>query len=271
MIGKALLISLLLISIWLVSPLIQFGAVDPMALVVGVVAIWFVWEETCRNNTPIVKVTKCEGSGQQSVYENNGKFFQQLRITVHNRGISLWNVGVAVEFWMEDRGSMRWFLSPHVDENSPPPNESPGGPVEFARGMVAEYSIKSYKCTRPGIFEPFFRLKDAGKQQAGICVFSQGNLAYRVRVGGGWDRLKSRWNRFAHSINSRFDKTIEQPGEPCPLLVEGGILPTFFVLEHGIMSFVRGLKSEQQLNAAGTAGHQTFPFAGGSSWPSPSE
>jgi hypothetical protein len=91
MIGKVLVTSLLLVSIWLVSPLIQFGTIDPMALVVGIVAIWFVWQETRRNNTSIVRVTECEGAGHQS-YENNSQFFGQLRIKVQNQGISLWNI-----------------------------------------------------------------------------------------------------------------------------------------------------------------------------------
>lgn len=262
MFGKVLLVILLLILLLVLSPIIHFGAIDPMALIVGIVAIWFVWQETRRNNTPIVKVTKCQGSCRQSIYENNGQFYQQLLIRVHNRGISLWNLSVAVQFRMEDRGSMRFFLSPHVDQNSPPQMEAPSGPVEFARGMVAVYSIKSYKYGLPGSLDSFCRLNNARKQCAEICILSQGNLAYTIRVGSWSDRLKSKWNRFAYSINSRFDKTIEQPGQPCPMLIQGKLLPTFFVLEHGIMNFVNGLKEEQQFNTAGMVGRQTFPRAG---------
>jgi hypothetical protein len=243
MIGKVLAISLLVVSIWLVSPLIQFGAIDPMALVVGIVAIWFVWRETRRSNTAIVKVTECEGSCCRSVYENNCQFFQRLRVKVQNQGISLWNMGIAIRFQLDGGGNMTFHLSRHFDEESPEPVE-PTGPVEFARGMIAEYSSKSYKFTPRGGAEGLLRLKDARKQKAEICVFSQCNLACTIRVGGRWERLKACWNRLAYRINTRFDKTVERPNGPCPLLIPGKILPTFFVLEYGLANFIRGLREE---------------------------
>jgi hypothetical protein len=221
-----------------------------LALVVGIVAIWFVWQETRRNNTAIVRVTECDGACHESVYENNRQFFQQLRIKVQNQGISLWNMGIAIRFQLEGSGSMTFHLSPHCDEQSPPPVE-PTGPVEFARGMIAEYSIKSYKLTLPGSVETLLQLKDAGKQQAEICVFSQGNLACTIRVGGRWERIKACWNRMAFRINTRFDKTIERPNGPCPLLIPGKILPTFFVLEYALVNFIRGLRDAVTSEATG--------------------
>jgi hypothetical protein len=249
MTGKLLLTSLLLVAVWLLSAIMQFGPTDPMALVVGVVAIWFVWQETRRNNTPIIKVKECEGTGQESLYENDRKLFHLLRILVQNRGVSLWNMGIAIRFRLHESGTMTFHLSPHVDHNSPPSADCPpNGPVEFARGMIAEYSIKSYKLVLPGAVESLLRLKDARLQAAEICVFSQGNLACAIRVGGPWDRLKARWNRFADNVNRRFEKTIERPQGPCPLLIQPKILPTLFVLEHNLMNFVHGLENEREYN-----------------------
>lgn len=235
---------ILLISLRLAAPVFQFGPADPLALVVGVVAIWFVWQETKRNNTPIVKIKECKGFSQQSVYENNGQLFHEVSVVLENRGVSLWNMSVAVQFRgadesgmsPDDSGTFLFQLSPKVDRDSDP-EQPPLGRVEFARGMFAEYAIKSYKIQERGGGAYLGKLRDCWKQKARICVYSQGYLACSVRVGGFWDWIKGCWNRFAYKVNRHFEKTIERPGQ-VPLLKAPEIIPTFSVLDHGLMYFI---------------------------------
>jgi hypothetical protein len=82
------------------------------------------------------------------------------------------------------------------------------------------------------------QLEDTRKQKARICIYSQGYLAYSIRIGGFWDRAKGRWNKWAFSINRRFEKTVERHGD-IPLIKEFKPLPTFLCLENALMNFAR--------------------------------
>ncbi len=241
-----LLVLLLSISVWFISPVIQFGQVDPLALVVGVVAIWFVWQETRRNNTPIVQVLECQGS---EVYEIGGRF-QQFRVLLHNRGISLWNVTVTVCFNHGSHG--------HTCAYELPPKKHTNGDNagEFARGMQAEYELTLKKPLSPfalAMRDSLLKLENAGKQKAKICVYSQGYLAYSIPIGSFVDRTKGRWNQFAGKINGRFEKTVERPGM-CPLLIAPKYVPTFLTLEDKLTYFVWALKQDSQREREGSAG-----------------
>ena len=69
--------------------------------------------------------------------------------------------------------------------------------------MVGKFYVKSTE-QEPGA-EHFFRLlENPGKQKACLSVYAKGYLAYSFRIGGIWDRVKAKWNRFAYWFNNLF-------------------------------------------------------------------
>ncbi len=265
---------------------VEFGAVDPLALVVAsfatvisLLAFWLTWQETRRNNTAIVKVTGCQGTEKRSI-QDGWQPSQEFTIVLHNRGISLWDVKVSLEFLGEQGfGSCSYELSPkskdedlcanqfigHKATPTPtPPHEEP--PAEFARGMIAEFEITSRKLppvpnSKEMFVQIFSGLTDARKQQAKFTVHSQGYQVCSISIGGFRDRLKGKWNWRANKINSRFDKVIENPYakrgtssnnpgqamlDNAPMRIQGRILPTFLTLEDKLMVFVWLVKQQKQ-------------------------
>jgi hypothetical protein len=237
-----LLVLLLFVSLWLISPIIHLGEVDPLALVVGVVAIWFVWQENRRNNTPIVRVRECEGSSVQESSRNDGQIFQQFRILLQNCGVSLWNVKVAIRFKHKNYGGTCSY------ELTPKSPVEANDTVEFARGMLAEYELNSDKFSSSlglAMRASLTKLENAGKQEAKICVYSQGYLACSIPIGNFQDRIKGQWNRFAYKVNGLFEKTVERPGL-CPLLIVPRYVPTFLAFEDKLTYFIWALKQDAE-------------------------
>ena len=258
--------------------LIHFGDTDPVALaialaalVVSVVALWLTWLESQRNNSPIVKVKACRGYKELSC-QSGPQPSQEFVIALHNRGISLWDMKVYLEFRGENLiGGGAYEMSPRSKSERPlvrlgPLTTEPTPekhPAEFARGMIAEFEITSRKLY-PGVtiedFVAWFsQLTDARRQQARITIHSQDFQVCAIPVCGLWDRLMGRWsrllwNRLASRINSRFDKVIENPygscGQPeldnAPMLIPGKVLPTFLTLEHQLMAFAWYVRQQKQ-------------------------
>ncbi len=258
--------------------LIHFGDTDPVALlialaalVVSVVALWLTWLESRRNNSPIVKVKACRGNRSLS-RQHGWQEAQEFVIALHNRGISLWDMKVYLEFRGEQIiGGGAYEMTPRSKSEGqfvrsvpviaePTPEKHP---AEFARGMIAEFEITSRKLY-PGVTSEdfvawFSQLTDARKQRARITIHSQDFQVCAIPVCGLWDRLLGRWsrllwNRLASRVNSRFDKVIENPygscGQPeldnAPMLIPGKVLPTFLTLEHQLMAFVWYVRQQKQ-------------------------
>jgi len=253
--------------------LIHFGDTDPVALVialvaliVSVIALWLTWLESRRNNFPIVKIRTCRGIkslSRQHGWQESPEFV----IALHNRGISLWDIKVYLEFLDEHLiCSGSYDMSPRSRNeeqcvglvpliSQPTPEKCP---VEFARGMIAEFEITSQKhypgVTSESFFAYFSQLEDARKQRARITIHSQDFQVCSILISGVCDRLKGRWNRLADKINSRFNKMIENPYgnsgqeilDNAPFLIPGKILPTFLTLEDKLMAFVWYVRQQQQ-------------------------
>ena len=186
--------------------LIHFGDTDPVALaialaalVVSVVALWLTWLESQRNNSPIVKVRACRGNKSLS-RQHGWQEAQEFVIALHNRGISLWDMTVYLEFRGETViGGGAYEMSPRSKSEGqlvrlgplttePTPEKHP---AEFARGMIAEFEITSRKLY-PGVTSEdfvawFSQLKDARKQRARITIHSQDFQVWSIPVSGFWE------------------------------------------------------------------------------------
>lgn len=229
----------------------QLG-VDPVAFVVALVAIWFTWKESRRNNTVILKVRECKGSFVRHITSGE---FQLLELWIQNRGISLYNVAVSLGFRGKNGGG--WLTCPLRSGYNEPGPEIEGAIAipskprtnftvypEFARGMVGKFYLNSAE-EEPGADRFFRLLEDPGRQNACLNVYAQDYLAYSFRIGGFWDGVKARWNRFAYWFNNLFKHSHGPSAPPSPpgtqIIHIPEILPRLVTLDGGIMSFVRGL------------------------------
>jgi len=209
--------------------MMQYG-VDPIAFAVALVAIWFTWKETRRNNRPILKVLKCDGSSTMSV-ESQGKLIHNLEVWIQNRGISLYGVRVVLNFREKDgMGQINCDLqrSSVYDKDCP----------EFARGMVGAFCLKSNPLI-PGD-NLFFRMLDnPTKQHACLNVYAQNYLAYSIRIGGFLERAKLKWNRIANWFNGLFTHKHGTSQDGYPMIHIPTILPRFVIIEPQIIYFLR--------------------------------
>ncbi len=116
--------------------------------------------------------------------------------------------------------------------------------LKFARGMVGKFYLNSAE-EEPGADRFFRLLEDPGRQNACLNVYAQDYLAYSFRIGGFWDGVKARWNRFAYWFNNLFKHSHGPSAPPSPpgtqIIHIPEILPRLVTLDGGIMSFVRGL------------------------------
>ena len=230
---------------------VQFG-IDPVAFAVALMAIWFTWKESRRNNTVILKVRECKGSFVRHITRGD---FELFEVWIQNRGISLFNVAVSLGFREKDGSG--WLNCPlHSGYKEPGPEIVEAVTIppehhtyfaeypEFARGMVGKFYLNS-KEEGPGA-ERFLRLlDDPGKQEARLTVYAQDYLAYSFRIGGFGDRVKATWNRFACWFNNLFKHSHGLSPAPSPpgtqIIHIPEILPKFVTLDRGIMSFIKSL------------------------------
>lgn len=140
--------------------------VDPAACVLAVIAIVFAWRVERRNNISILKVLDTTGGIKASAEENQFKQFAHFTVLMRNVGISLHNPAVALTFGdIGGKAGIR-ILMKRTDEN-------PTGTSEFARGMIAEFSFKSYGL--PTSTRDFLAALEAPRKQAArLIVYSQG-------------------------------------------------------------------------------------------------
>src|SRR5262249_13669495 len=121
--------------------------------------------------------------------------------------------------------------------------EIPGGHEEFAKGMVAEFALKSYDLD-PHWTGHLLELTDPHKQRARIVLKSQGFDAVELRIGGKIDKLRGAWNAFAFRINQlSWRERQSKSGEK--LLDTRGILPTFSVTAHWLSYFIGALRRDR--------------------------
>ena len=210
---------------------------DPVAFCTALFAIWFAFHEARKSNNVLIKIRKCVFSGVQSIDENQCRYFSKLTILLQNRGISLHNLHVSLNF--AEKNGCGSINVPLKRENSKTSNHD-----EFARGMLAEFYFKSYQLNDAQ--KSLLRdLKDAQKQKARLCVYSQNYLAKTFKAGGTLDRLKHKWNNIAIRIKSGFERQVGINPEGMPIIKRYNVVPTFEILEFNIMSFISSCEGSE--------------------------
>jgi hypothetical protein len=180
-------------------------------------AVCITWRDFRRNSSPVLKLERCAHSGVESLYENNGKLFSEFQVRLRNQGLPLHRMTVALVFTGE-RGLGQF--SSRLRNRSAGLEDS-----VFAKGMVAEFSLKSYELDKDGR-EFLSCLRDARKQKAKLCVYSERYLAAAFPLAGWLEELKIYWNRWAWRFNGLFDrKGADERGKPWVQTYQ--ILPVF--------------------------------------------
>ena len=218
--------------------------IDPAACVLAVIALIFAWRVERRNTRVVLKIMECEGSSQRSVDENNCQIFHLFRVLIRNNGIILHNPTVALKFNRDDgRGTLSLKLRQLT--------EIPNGANEFAKGMIAEFALKSYHLDKVGV-DWLLSLKDVDTQKARLVVCSQEYVAAKIRLGGWSDRALRYWNRLAFRFNMKFwrKRGADESGQP--MLYTPKILPIFMTTGCPLSNFINELRRDRNPTAQGS-------------------
>lgn len=205
---------------------------DLIAVATALVAIWYLIRESRRNNRVILKIKACAASGRQAIDENGGQFFHEFKLVIQNNGISLHHVHAAIGFHgPEGHG---WFTLPLKRR------KRSGDRDEFAKGMIVEFGFQTYEFDKNDLAF-LSMLRDPVDQNAQLRVYSQDFLAASFRIGGFFDRLKSRWNSLAFRFYNLFT---HKAGKNKDAMQSYELLPIFTVLGRHVIDFVRWTETE---------------------------
>src|SRR5438552_11719246 len=107
-------------------------------LIIALVALWLAYSNYRRNNFAIIRVRDCACSYTQSIHENRGQPFYHFRLVIQNLGIPLHNLRMSLSFSGKD-GAGRLTFPLKASE------ESALREGEFAKGMITDFSLKSFQ------------------------------------------------------------------------------------------------------------------------------
>jgi len=209
---------------------------DPFALFVAVLALWFAIRESRRNSSVVLRVRDCSFSYPQRLDENNAQHFGEFRVLIRNEGVALYAPQLRLSF-LEITGY--GIASMTVKRRG----GSGDGEGSFQRGMIAEFSIKSYELDENDI-RFLCRLENPAKQKAALCVYSQGYLARAIAVVTWAERIKSLWNKLAVKFNHRHYKKTGEGVEVFQVNPARFQLYTFPTLRFPLESFCDSLRKK---------------------------
>ena len=183
-------------------------SIDPVACIIGTIAIGLALYGLFRTYWIIVRVTETKTGHESNIYENNTALFCAFEMHIRNAGRPLHDVQVVLGF----RGSNKrgWVTMPMPYYA---PLDRQGNIVhkgEFAQGMAGRFGLKSYQ--QGPWMQALSDLKDPVKQLAIVTITSQGYASKKIKLGVGADLISKRWNEFASRINRAFGRKISLEG-----------------------------------------------------------
>ena len=221
----------------------QYG-IDPVACILALMAFLYAWRVERRNNTAVVKIMRCTGGRRGSANENDFKMYSHFTVIIRNLGISLHDPAIGMTFGPMGGNTCVSILMKRTDE-------TPDGKSEFARGMIAEFSFKSYELpdkTR----DLLASLEDPAKQDARLLVYSQGYLSHQVRIGGWEDQIAAAWNDLAYRIERLIDRPSGTRKIVRDMLKECKFFPNFGTLKAPLAMFTDALRLDAYAKMRGS-------------------
>lgn len=204
--------------------------------IVAIIALWLALCSFKSNNHVCLSVIGCSSSARQTLGENSEKIFYHFVLRIKNKGICLHSPTVKIRVRKKDEGSFTFQLVRKAQQKDLV--------NEFAKGMIAEFYLKSYQLDKEMI-SYLGDLAEASQKDACLEVYSQGYLVKTLRASGIWDRTKDKWNGIAFNLNRRFDREIGKTPQGIPMIKPGKILPKFtIVLGFRLNNFLQAMKRE---------------------------
>ena len=203
------------------------------AAIAGLGAFWIACRESVRNNKVILRLKEFTFA---SITEATGEF-DELKVTLLNRGIQLQNVSMGLAFL--GPGKSGTFYCP-----IPLSRHSTGVGNTFPRGATAEFLLTS-KDKEARQFLAMVR--DMREQEPCICVYHNSFLAVEFPLVRKGDGLRERWNQwsFRFAIKRRIGDGVEGKG-----VFKNYNLPLFQVRSHALRYFLDGLAKIREQNSS---------------------
>ena len=193
--------------------------------------------ESRMNSSVVLKVVKCAGVVKQSIHEHNAQRFAEFSVLIRNLGLPLHGATAEVVFHEVGRlGLLQIALS----------NRSKSGPDGiFAKGMLAEFSLKSYELGDQGV-QMLAPIANARKNRASLRIYSQGYEAAEFPLTRLLDPLRIRWNGTALKFNGLFDRQVGINEQGVPIVKTYRLLPSFPVPAKHLDLFLSEIKSQRR-------------------------
>jgi hypothetical protein len=164
-------------------------------------------------------------------FENGGKPFYVLKCRLQNRGMPLYNPSIALGFHGSYGGGYTTLSFRNQLDDLPDDKM-------FARGMIAEFYIKSYEMDW-GYITSFSGLQDFEKQAPELLLYSQRYVCKRFGAGDWKDQVKGMWNKIALKWNLYNEYRVGTNPEGLPIMKTSWKLPYLAVLDFDLKNFIR--------------------------------
>jgi hypothetical protein len=207
-----------------------------ITLIIALLALWVAYADYRRNNFTIIRLRDCTCSYTQSIDENACQTFCHFRIIIQNLGIPLHDVHMSLSFSGKD-GSGRLNLPLKASEQITVPGQ-------FAKGMIAAFSLKSHQLDKGGVAF-LTALEDAKKQAASLCLYSDGFLVWECRLDSFWIPVQRFWNRLAGKVNYLIKTRKGTNAEGVPIVKYYTLLPKFIVPSQRVLELARYMRKPQ--------------------------
>jgi hypothetical protein len=205
-------------------------SISAVSLMVSLTALIISVMNLRRANTAILRILDVHGYSNATRPAFN-VLSHRLAMYVRNLGVPLHDVKLKLVLSATDgSGTLSIALGRYsIDEK-----ELQEDRAELAKGMVGLFEARSEKYP-PTFIEGLKRHRE-GKRS--LEIYDCGYLIQTIRIGGWRDWFGSRWNRIAHTVNSRLNRTvIADDGHE--MFKEGALVPTMRNWNAGVNYFLK--------------------------------
>lgn len=209
--------------------------VDWIALVVSLVAIFLGMLESKRNHAVWISLLACKAHMSMSRKEHGFARFPQLTICVRNKGISLHGLTAHIQFFDDENIGIVSIPLERSKLN--------GDTDDFAKGMIAEFTLKSYSINENGK-EILRKLKNPKGQGAVLCFYSQNYLCRTFKIKEPPTGWRLRWNIFVAHIQLKMSRTYTHKPSGRKGLYTPRFIPVFNPQLAQVMDFLSMLNRE---------------------------
>ncbi|ODA29249.1 hypothetical protein [Planctopirus hydrillae] len=181
---------------------------------------------------------KVDGAFTNSIHDGE---YHYLDVIIQNLGIPMHQVSVSLYFKVQHLGLTYTIEMQRVEYRQR--HKVVTSDNEFAQGMIGAFRLnsKSLQLHDSNGTAMLKNLDNPRSCNAKIQVYSQDYLVAEFQLWHRFYWIKSRWNRFAYQINSKFNKHIRM-SDGSERLKLGKVLPCFNLdSQFKLEQFVKGI------------------------------